>query len=93
MKGNWVMTEEDKMEKKEKAIIRRRWNQIKKTKTNQTCTEQSYPKSNNKVPTASCSNIPQDMEPKHHPGIPYLLPYPAAVRRPNMVIKNDNFAL
>ena len=89
MKGNWVMTEEDKMEKKEKAIIRRRWNQIKKTKTNQTCTEQSYPKSNDKVPTASCSNIPQNMEPKHHPGIPYLLPYPAAVRRPDMVIKND----
>ena len=32
MKGSWVMTEEDKIEKKEKAIIRRRWNQIKKFK-------------------------------------------------------------
>ena len=37
MKGSWVMTEEDKVEKKEKAIIRRRWNQIKKFKKEPIC--------------------------------------------------------
>ena len=89
MKGNWVMTEEDKMEKKEKAIIRRRWNQIKKTKKDQTCTEQPYPKSNDKVADAPYSNSPQNMDSKHHPDIPYHSTYPATVQMPDMAIRND----
>ena len=91
MKGNWVMTEEDKMEKKEKAIIRRRWNQIKKTKKDQSCPEQSYPKSNDKVAIAPYSNSPQNMDSKHLPGVPYHSTYPATVQMPEMSIRNDTF--
>ena len=61
MKGSWVMTEEDKIEKKEKAIIRRRWNQIKKFKKdpigeNFSGTEGANIVSQN--PSKVCRNIP-----------------------------------
>ena len=36
MKGSCVMTEKDKLEKKEKAMMRRQWNQIKKYKNDPT---------------------------------------------------------
>ena len=42
MKGSWVMTEEDKVEKKEKANIRRRWNQIKKFKKEPICGNEAF---------------------------------------------------
>ena len=56
MKGNWVMTEEDKIEKKEKAIIRRRWNQIKRFKKDPNYEEETLMNNGEKLSSLPPSN-------------------------------------
>lgn len=69
MKGSWVMTEEDKVEKKEKAIIRRRYNQVKKFKKDPDYDDESYMGvqemlSSSPPPKVSDENIDRTLDPQ-----------------------------
>jgi len=68
MKGSWVMTEEDKLEKKEKAIIRRRYNQIKKFKKDPEYDDEPYVGIKEMLysprpPNTTAEHVPRQLDP------------------------------
>ena len=95
MKGTWVMTEEDKLEKKEKAKVRRRWNQMKKYKIVTASNREvnlDYNLNCSSLQTSSGenNNITEISVPKHESN-PYYSSssYNASIKIPNGKIRTE----